>query len=135
MQIKLEWLKGLSADEAAKKKLSVLSSRPIFEDLIEILKTKQEGLAKDTYDYDVPSWSHKQAHTNGYIQALSDVISLLTITERPWPMDLFNTQTTSTPDQVKFEDLVGEGRKYKTNDDLAKAKVHANKIVPKKFKK
>lgn len=83
MQVKLEWLKGLSPEEASKKKLSLSASRHIFEDLIEILKTKQESASKVTYDYDVPSWSHKQAHTNGYNQALSDVISLLAITERP----------------------------------------------------
>lgn len=42
-------------------------------------------------------------------------------------MDLFNTENTSkVPDQVKVEDLVGEGKKYKTYDDLAKAYVHAD---------
>lgn len=83
MQVKMEWLKGLSPEEANKKKLSLISSRTIFDDLIALLKAKLESKTKEVYDYDTPSWSHKQAHTNGYNQAISDVINLLTITERP----------------------------------------------------
>ena len=38
-------------------------------------------------------------------------------------MDLFNS---NTADQVKLEDLVGEGKKYKDVNELAKAKAHAD---------
>lgn len=29
-------------------------------------------------DYDTPSWSHKQAHTNGYLECLEEILGLLT---------------------------------------------------------
>lgn len=31
-----------------------------------------------TSDYDNPSWSHRQAHDNGYNQAIEDVLQLIT---------------------------------------------------------
>jgi len=42
-------------------------------------------------------------------------------------MDLFNTSTNT--DQVKLEDLVGEGKKYRDVTELAKAKVHADAFI------
>lgn len=41
-------------------------------------------------------------------------------------MDLFKSDDT---DQVKLEDLVGEGKKYKSVEELAKAKIHADNFI------
>jgi hypothetical protein len=41
-------------------------------------------------------------------------------------MDIFNEPTIETP---KFEDLVGEGKKYKTTDDAARAIIEKDKFI------
>lgn len=42
-----------------------------------------------------------------------------------------NTNTNNVPDEVKIEDLVGEGKKYSTVEDLAKAYLHADNHIKK----
>lgn len=37
--------------------------------------------------------------------------------------------TSTSPDQVKLDDLVGEGKKYGSADEVAKALAHANKFI------
>lgn len=44
-------------------------------------------------------------------------------------MSVFDPTTETTPDTVTLETLVGEGKKYATPDDVAKAKVHADLFI------
>lgn len=82
-QIKTEWLKGLKPDEAEKQKKSIIASKLVLDKLIEICYNIKKDKDKSVYNYDTPSWSYKQAHVNGYKQALDDIIQLITINERP----------------------------------------------------
>lgn len=40
-----------------------------------------ESRTKST-DYDSPSWSHKQAHLNGRLEALREIASLLKVSDK-----------------------------------------------------
>ena len=79
----MEWLKGLSPSEADKYKKSIISSKLVLDKLIEMCYNRRKEIDKQVFDYDTPSWSHKQAHNNGYKECLDDIIQLITINERP----------------------------------------------------
>lgn len=50
-----------------------------LEKILERWRVQNEDVSEG--DYDNPSWSHKQAHRNGYNRALKDVMSLLKLKE------------------------------------------------------
>jgi len=66
-----QWYKNQSDKEARKKEL--LSYLNAFDALTELLQ--EETLPRT--EYDCPSWSHKQADTNGYNRAIRHVKSLI----------------------------------------------------------
>lgn len=70
--MKAIWLKG-KPDTFAE---NVRQSADVLEQLTNILESLKPKEAVDV-DYDSPSWSHKQAHRNGYARALTDVLELL----------------------------------------------------------
>ena len=78
--MKTEWFGSLRGEERENFKLSVLSSKIVLDKLHEIVYNmykKEESV--NANDYDSPSWSHKQAHTNGRRDALRQVLDLITI--------------------------------------------------------
>ena len=78
--MKSEWLGSLKGEERENFKLSVLSSKIVLDKLQEIVYNmykKEESITDN--DYDSPSWSHKQAHTNGRREALKQILDLITI--------------------------------------------------------
>lgn len=79
------WIKQFKAnDDEAKEKVhsSLSSAKHILDAAIEIINEQKAAIERPTKDdYDCPSWSHRQAHSNGEIAALNKVISLLTIKE------------------------------------------------------
>lgn len=83
MQVKTEWLRGLSPQEQDRFKNNVLSSKIVLDKLIEICYNIHKSLDKVSYDYDSPAWAYKQAHVNGQKEMLEKIISLCTLTERP----------------------------------------------------
>ena len=76
--MKTMWLKGLSAKEQAEFKEIFSNSNFLLDKLRKILYTKLDNTRKVRItSYDVGSWSHPQAHQNGYIEALTDILTLL----------------------------------------------------------
>jgi hypothetical protein len=77
------WFAGIPRDEKRKREELVLSNKILLDILAEMLYNMQEK-KKDTVlgDYDSPSWSHKQAHLNGEIEAIKQIIEIVTIKER-----------------------------------------------------
>lgn len=70
-----KWYKGIDTkDEKAKEKRTkeVMSYKPAFVELNDLLKEKPQ-----TREYELPSWSHKQADINGYNQAIREVKELI----------------------------------------------------------
>lgn len=76
--MKLDWTKGIKDPEEAKKvQESVRNCQKVLDILSEICYNSIVELEKTKIsDYDSPSWSHKQAHKNGEIEALKRVIEL-----------------------------------------------------------
>jgi hypothetical protein len=86
MPLNTAWVTDIK-DSAQKKELertvAVWINTPAGKKFIEIMAAKQASLeSRETLpDYDCPSWSHRQAHNNGYRQCILDVLKLLSISE------------------------------------------------------
>ena len=78
--MKTEWLGNLKGEDRDNFKNSILASKIVLDKLQEIVYNmykKEESLS--SIDYDSPSWSHKQAHTNGKREALKQILELVNI--------------------------------------------------------
>lgn len=74
------WFKGISPSEAEDLKKSLLSSKKVLDKLSEIcynISISKENIREG--DYDNPSWAYKQAHLNGYRDALNTIIRLTSL--------------------------------------------------------
>ena len=78
----LAWTKHLSTEYQRKSFEDLLRNSTLqFSRLLEILDEKERALTKQTTtlsEYENPSWSHKQAHINGYIACLTNLKELFT---------------------------------------------------------
>lgn len=78
--MKTEWFKGLSPEETESIKKLVSSNKIMLDKLSEICYNRSQALKSvRAKDYDTPSWAYKQAHINGQIQELDDLVSLFTL--------------------------------------------------------
>lgn len=75
----LKWTEHLKDPKDRENfKQMVLGSNKVLDRLREICynSVNSDDKIKET-DYDSPSWSHKQAHKNGKIEAYREIIALL----------------------------------------------------------
>ncbi len=75
-----KWIKALTGTAKEQRKREVLGYLNAFDELgvlIEELKVLSTAA-----DYDSPSWAFKQAHSNGYNQALERVINLINVKDK-----------------------------------------------------
>lgn len=77
------WFKDLKDLEREKMREFILSNKIMLDKLVKICY----NIGKDREivtpgDYDSPSWSHKQAHNNGFQEALRKLIEICEIKER-----------------------------------------------------
>lgn len=80
------WLAGLNDEEREKMTNLVVSNTILLDKLRKMLYNMKEGKENTVLsDYDVPSWSHKQAHLNGEQAAITKIIDLIAVTEREDP--------------------------------------------------
>lgn len=78
--MKTVWLGNLKNEQRDAFRQSILQSKIVLDKLREIVYNKvKEAESVSIADYDAPSWSHKQAHTNGYNNALREILELLDI--------------------------------------------------------
>jgi hypothetical protein len=84
MAIQVEWFDGLSKDvDKENFEKSLLSSKIILDRLKEICYNRQDKLNRARLkDYDSPNWCMKRAHQDGKVDALDDIISLITLDPR-----------------------------------------------------
>lgn len=79
-KIKQAWLQGEPDPEEFKK--YILSSGKVLDKLRKIVYNKCMSTEKTReVDYDCPSWSHKQAHQNGKVEAYKEILDILEIKE------------------------------------------------------
>jgi len=78
-----DWFSHLPKEKQEEFKNTVLGSKIVLDRLKEICYNRLYALKEkpSEADYDTPSWSFKQAHRNGRIDELSQLIKLLTIKE------------------------------------------------------
>lgn len=79
------WFGSSKGEEKENFKQNLLNSKIVLDKLLEIVYNMDKEREEVSFnDYDSPSWSHKQAHTNGYREALRRVIEVIDIgKERP----------------------------------------------------
>lgn len=81
-RVKAPWYQGLNSKEKEDFVNTLLSSQKVLDKLREIVYNMSINEEKvKTIDYDSPSWSHKQAHLNGKLEAYRTVLDLLTFKE------------------------------------------------------
>jgi len=75
-----QWYKHLKGVEAEQFKDYVRNCTSIRERLTDILEEKLPTCKE--VDYDCPSWSHKQADSNGYERALKEMLRIIEIRDQ-----------------------------------------------------
>lgn len=79
-------------DEKVQFEKSVLHSKWILVRLKEILESMERGLDRQEANpkaYDTPNWDYRQAHANGYRQALYSIKDLITLDKQEQTNDRF----------------------------------------------
>lgn len=80
------WTEHLKNPEHKEQfKNTVLASKPVLERLSELLDKREKDMDQTELSlatYDTPSWSHKQAHNNGYRAALKVVRNLIDLEQQ-----------------------------------------------------
>lgn len=78
--ISVQWFSNLPKSEQDEFKKSLLGCKKTLDRLSEMCYNSiKDGESSKLTDYDSPSWSHKQAHLNGYVQAYKEFIQLISL--------------------------------------------------------
>ena len=79
----LAWLKKCKSEEDKAKYIASLQrAKWVLDDLSELVDSNMsanEAGEISPKSYDNPNWAYRQAHVNGYKQALKDLKNLITI--------------------------------------------------------
>lgn len=76
-KVKIVWLSHLKPEERDSFKQQILSKQDVWDRLKAIIADKDEAKEMVFKDYDNASWAYKQAHANGYREALAELYDLL----------------------------------------------------------
>lgn len=77
-KVKLAWISHIQdLQERESFKRDLLARQDIWDKLRSILADKLEAAEMSHRDYDSASWAFKQAHANGYKDALLEVYDIL----------------------------------------------------------
>lgn len=80
------WTKHLKTDDEKKQYVESLQRAGwLLEHIKQLINTSQEALSAaevSPKSYDNPNWAYRQAHSNGYKQALKDFTKLLTLDQK-----------------------------------------------------
>jgi hypothetical protein len=70
------WLNGTKDQERENLKNYIISNKKMLDILNKILYNMYREVENSSYDYDSPSWAHKQAHINGVKETLNKIMKL-----------------------------------------------------------
>lgn len=77
-KVKTVWFQDLPKEKQAEFKNNVLGSKLVLDKLSKIVYNMVVSGEKVSIDrYASPSWSHEQAHINGYNDALRDILEII----------------------------------------------------------
>jgi hypothetical protein len=74
------WFQGVAAEDVENLKSQLISDKKTLDNLKKIVYNmirKLEDVRTD--DYESPSWSHKQAHRNGLLEAYGSICRLISL--------------------------------------------------------
>lgn len=72
-----EWVRRSDGRTSQEVEAMLASAEPAFNVLRNILEAKEKGKRPTLSDYDDPNWASRQAHQNGYNEALRLIKELL----------------------------------------------------------
>ena len=136
--IPAQWLKNISdktkRDEA---EAIIRNSTTALSRLYDLLEEKEQSINSQEAsiaDFDNPSWAFKSAFRNGQRASLKEIKELLTFIKGERLTDLFSSTTNGDapvvdPSKNYLEELVGEGKKFKSQEDLARAKLESDAFI------
>ncbi len=79
--MKTVWTKGCADEEEKAERLSLFKQSANLRKLLTtIVETKVREIEKTSFavgGYDCPNWAYKQADTQGYKRAMSEILSLI----------------------------------------------------------
>lgn len=84
-RLAITWTQGIPEDRKASTESAIRNSTIALGRLQEILAEKLEATASKEASldaYESPSWSHRQAHLNGYRQGLTELLQLLSFLDK-----------------------------------------------------
>ena len=74
------WFRDIPAEEVENLKIQLANHKKTLDNLRKIvynMVSKAEDVRLE--DYESPSWAHKQAHRNGFVEALNSIGRLVTL--------------------------------------------------------
>lgn len=79
------WTMGVPKDKQQDviNRVNLILEDKVIERLREILISNLETKEQETFDYDLPNWPYRQAHSNGYREATNDLLNLIRKVDRP----------------------------------------------------
>lgn len=81
--MKTVWINHLKGEDQENFRKFILSSRPVLDKLKDIVYNKVKDAQKvRSSDYADASWAYKQAHLNGRVDALNEILDLLDLKEQ-----------------------------------------------------
>lgn len=76
-----EWLKGQDDPEALEEHLRNLVNSRFSKRLREVLEARLDQLINTGSDFNNPNWSHVEAHRQGRVKELVDILTLISFNE------------------------------------------------------
>lgn len=78
-----QWFSNLPKADQEDRKKFVLSNAKVLDILSQIVYNMSIVESKPSNkDYDSPNWAYKQAHQNGKVEALNEVLRLLKVSDQ-----------------------------------------------------
>jgi hypothetical protein len=78
-----QWFSNLPKQDQQERKNLVLNSEKILDILHQMVYNMSIVESRtSSSDYDSPNWAYRQAHQNGKLEAYTEVLNLLTVSDK-----------------------------------------------------
>lgn len=99
----VQWTSNLGdTEDKLRFEKTILSAKPVLDRQLEIideLKAELELNSEGVTQFEVPSWSQKQAYLLGYKAGLNKIASLINLDKQKIPTDQQETNVLTRPEQ------------------------------------
>lgn len=78
-----KWFSSLPKAEQEERKKFILANQKLLDITRKIVYNMSIVESRPSIkDYDSPNWAHRQAHLNGRLEALSEILALLNVSDK-----------------------------------------------------